>query len=129
GLQAADNNIVDPLTRRVHLDIACYLALLRVASPRRADCGHRPLPLDPAGHARVAAVRKIEGWGPVGRLLIWFSGAAPRILTRCPTERPKYIGIGATIVTTSIFAAISMTFALNTDLQVTLGLAIFFAVI
>jgi Domain of unknown function (DUF4407) len=64
----------------------------------------------------------------VGRLMIWLSGAAPRLLKRCPTERPKYIGIGTAIAITSIFAAVSMTFALNTDLLVPLPIAIIFAV-
>jgi hypothetical protein len=67
-------------------------------------------------------------WGILmGRLLIWCSGAAPNILNRCPTERPKYLGIGAALLITSIFAAISMTFALRTDLGASMIIAIAFA--
>jgi Domain of unknown function (DUF4407) len=64
----------------------------------------------------------------MGRLLIWCSGATPKILNRCPTERPKYLGIGAALLITSIFAAISMTFALNTDLGTPIAIAIVFAI-
>ncbi len=63
----------------------------------------------------------------MGRVLIWLSGASPRILARCPTERPKYLGIGAAIVITATFASVSMTFALNTDLVTSLPVAIVFA--
>ena len=64
----------------------------------------------------------------MGRLLIWCSGATPKILNRCPTERPKYLGIGAALLITSIFAAISMTFALDTDLGISIVFAIVFAI-
>ena len=63
----------------------------------------------------------------MGRLLIWLSGAAPKILRRCPTERPKYIGIGAAIAITAVIASVSMTFALHMDLTVSLSIAIIFA--
>jgi Domain of unknown function (DUF4407) len=63
----------------------------------------------------------------MGRVLIWLSGASPRILVRCPTERPKYLGIGAALAITAIIASVSMTFALNADLVTSLPVAIVFA--
>jgi hypothetical protein len=52
----------------------------------------------------------------MGRLLIWLSGASPQILKRCPTERAKYVGIGAAIFVTAMIAGVSMAFALRTEL-------------
>ena len=60
--------------------------------------------------------------------LIWLSGAQPKILAECPTERPKYVGIGSAILITSTVAAVSMTFALYTALKTPLGLAVPMAV-
>ena len=64
----------------------------------------------------------------MGNPLIWLSGAQRTILAECPTERPKYIGIGSAILITSAVAAVSMTFALHTALKAPLGLAIPLAV-
>ena len=45
----------------------------------------------------------------------WFcSGASPELLNRCPTESNKYIGIGATVLFTGIFAALAGGYALYT---------------
>ena len=45
----------------------------------------------------------------------WFcSGATPSLLKKCPTENSKYTGIGATILFTGIFAALSGGYALYT---------------
>ena len=45
----------------------------------------------------------------------WFcSGASPELLRRCPTESNKYIGIGATVLFTGIFAALAGGYALYT---------------
>lgn len=45
----------------------------------------------------------------------WFcSGAAPLLLRKCPTENSKYTGIGATVLFTGIFAALSGGYALYT---------------
>lgn len=63
----------------------------------------------------------------MGRLLIWLSGARAQILAECPTERPKYIGIGAAILITGTMAAVSLTFALVTALKVDLWAALPFA--
>jgi Domain of unknown function (DUF4407) len=63
----------------------------------------------------------------MGRLLIWLSGARGQILAECPTERPKYIGIGAAILITGTMAAVSLTFALVTALKVDLWAALPFA--
>lgn len=60
--------------------------------------------------------------------LIWLSGAQRKILAECPTERPKYTGIGSAILITSTVAAVSMTFALHTALKAPLGLAVPLAV-
>ncbi len=45
----------------------------------------------------------------------WFcSGASPDLLKRCPTENSKYVGIGATVLFTGIFAALAGGYALYT---------------
>jgi hypothetical protein len=49
------------------------------------------------------------------RDFFWFcSGANTSILRRCPTESSKYTGIGATVLFTGIFAALSASYALFT---------------
>jgi hypothetical protein len=63
----------------------------------------------------------------VGRLLIWISGASADILRGFPGDRAKYVGIGAAILITSSIAAVSMTFALVTALNVPVPAAIPFA--
>jgi hypothetical protein len=65
----------------------------------------------------------------MGGILIWLSGASPRILKRCPTELPKYLGIGSAILTTAVIAAISMMFALYTDVGAHLIIAAVLAII
>ena len=64
----------------------------------------------------------------MGRFLIWLSGARRQILAECPTERPKYVGIGAAILITAAMAAVSLAFALVTALKVKLWLALPFAI-
>lgn len=51
-------------------------------------------------------------------LLITLSGARPEILKLCPTEQGKFEGIGGAVLTTSVLAVVSMTFALNSALGV-----------
>jgi len=60
--------------------------------------------------------------------LTWLAGARPEILAECPTERPKYTGIGAAILITASIAAVSLTFALVTALKVAWWAAIPFAI-
>src|SRR5690606_13481785 len=51
------------------------------------------------------------------RLKIFFwlcSGAKKEILTNCPSESSKYVGIGATIFFTGVFAALAGGYALFT---------------
>ncbi|WP_326643793.1 DUF4407 domain-containing protein [Streptosporangium sp. NBC_01755] len=57
-------------------------------------------------------------------LLIALSGARPEVLKLCPTEQGKFEGIGGAVLTTSVLAVVSMTFALNSALGVSLVLAI-----
>ena len=64
----------------------------------------------------------------MGRFLIWLSGARRQILDECPTERPKYVGIGASILITATMAAVSLAFALVTALRVNLWRALPFAI-
>jgi hypothetical protein len=65
----------------------------------------------------------------MGNVLIWLSGAQPELLSRCPTDRPKYIGIGSAILITACVAATSMTFALTTALRAPLFVALPFALL
>jgi len=56
----------------------------------------------------------------------WFcSGASPELLKRCPTESNKYIGIGATILFTGIFAALAGGYALYTVFDSTFPAVVF----
>ena len=64
----------------------------------------------------------------MGRFLIWLSGARRQILDECPTERPKYAGLGAAILITAVLAGISLAFALVTALKIELPLALPFAI-
>ncbi|MFB9676150.1 DUF4407 domain-containing protein [Streptosporangium vulgare] len=57
-------------------------------------------------------------------LLITLSGARPKILKLCPTEQGKFEGIGGAVLTTSVLAFVSMTFALNSALGTSLVLAV-----
>ena len=64
----------------------------------------------------------------VGDMFIWLSGASRRILAECPTERPKYYGLGAAIFITGALAGVSLTFALVDALKVPVLGAIPFAI-
>jgi hypothetical protein len=65
----------------------------------------------------------------VGNPLIWLSGAQPELLSRCPTDKPKYVGIGSAILLTAGVASTSMTFALTTALRAPLLVALPFALL
>lgn len=58
------------------------------------------------------------------RFLIWLSGARWDLLAYSPGDRAKYEGVGGAILITATLAGVSMTFALNTALNVFLPLAI-----
>lgn len=58
------------------------------------------------------------------RFLIWLSGARRDLLAYSPGDRAKYEGVGGAILITATLAGVSMTFALNTALNVFLPLAI-----
>lgn len=45
---------------------------------------------------------------------LFCSGADPELLDQCPTDRSKYVGIGATIFFTGLFAALAAAYALFT---------------
>ncbi|MFF0312671.1 DUF4407 domain-containing protein [Streptosporangium sp. NPDC004379] len=62
-------------------------------------------------------------------VLIALSGARPEVLRACPTERGKFEGIGGAVLTTSVLAAVSMTFALNSALGVNIVLAVVVALL
>ena len=81
------------------------------------------------GTWRTSGATEHREWGNVDALLIWLSGASPRILRQCPTERPKYTGIGSIIFVTSLIAAISMGFLLHEDVGATLGWAAAFSIL
>src|SRR5262245_17757892 len=58
------------------------------------------------------------------RLLQVLSGAHPEVLERCETDRRKFQGIGGAVLTTGVLAAVSMTFALHSMLEVPLVIAV-----
>lgn len=61
---------------------------------------------------------------PMKKLLLTLSGARSEVLDRCPLERGKFEGIGGAVLTTSVLAVISMTFALHSALGMSVFLAI-----
>jgi hypothetical protein len=63
----------------------------------------------------------------MGGIFIWLSGASRKVLADCPTERPKYFGLGAIILVTGAMAGVSLAFALVNALKITLTGAIIFA--
>ena len=64
-----------------------------------------------------------------GDTFIWLSGASRQVLDQCPTERPKFIGLGASILVTAGMAAVSLSFALYTALKAPIWLAVIFALL
>lgn len=65
----------------------------------------------------------------MGDFFIWLSGANRRLLAECPTEQPKYFGLGAVIIVTGAMAGASLAFALVNALKISLSAAIVFAVL
>lgn len=64
-----------------------------------------------------------------GDIFIWLSGASRQVLDQCPTERPKFIGLGASILVTAGMAAVSLAFALYTALKAPIWIAVIFALL
>lgn len=50
----------------------------------------------------------------INRFFWWCSGANQDLLVKCPTESSKYVGIGATVFFTGVFAALAASYALYT---------------
>jgi hypothetical protein len=50
----------------------------------------------------------------MNRFFWWCSGAHPDLLLKCPTETSKYVGIGATVFFTGVFAWMASGYALFT---------------
>lgn len=65
----------------------------------------------------------------MGDFLVWLSGASRQVLAQCPTERPKFVGIGTAILVTAGMAAVSLAFALVNALKAPLLLAVIFALL
>jgi len=65
----------------------------------------------------------------VGGIFYWLAGANRRLLAKCPTERPKYFGLGAVIVVTGAMAGVSLAFALVNALSIRTRYAITFGVL
>lgn len=78
--------------------------------------------------AGLASYRRNRDLNIMGKFLVWLSGARPDILTRFSHDRAKYVGIGSAVLITACMSAVSMTFALNSVLKITLTGAIPFAV-
>lgn len=57
------------------------------------------------------------------------SGASRQVLAQCPTERPKFVGLGAAILVTAGMATVSLSFALFNALQAPVWLAVIFALL
>jgi hypothetical protein len=53
----------------------------------------------------------------IKRILVFASGARPEILSQCPTDEATHLGLGGTVIATSLLSAISMVFAMTNALQ------------
>jgi Domain of unknown function (DUF4407) len=97
-----------------------------VPARSRANAGHSR----PAGTGRTkrSQNRLSSAWDaipvPDGRFLIWLSGARREVLEECPADRPKYTGIGVSILVSAALVGASVAFALVTALNVTLLVAL-----
>jgi len=60
----------------------------------------------------------------MARFLLWLSGAKQSVLEQCPSERPKFAGLGGTVLTTAVLATVSCTFALHMAVRVPLVLCL-----
>ncbi len=60
--------------------------------------------------------------------ILFCSGAAPQLLKRCPTETSKYVGIGASVLFTAIFASAAAGYALSVIFE-SIWIAIGFAIL
>ncbi|MDX6739055.1 DUF4407 domain-containing protein [Actinocorallia sp. A-T 12471] len=56
--------------------------------------------------------------------LIILSGANRKVLAQCPSERPKFQGIGGAVLTTAVLAVFSMWFALSSAVGVSAPVAL-----
>lgn len=61
----------------------------------------------------------------VTSFFIFCSGSDPSLLEKCPTEKSKYVGIGATIFFTGLFAALAGGYSLYTVFDNIFGAVIF----
>src|SRR5690606_368130 len=50
----------------------------------------------------------------LNRFFWWCSGAHQDLLIKCPTESSKYVGIGATVFFTGVFAMLAASYAMYT---------------
>ena len=57
-------------------------------------------------------IKKTSFWKNPGRLLIHISGARPHLLSKSPAEQNKYLGIGALLVMSGLFAGLSGGYAM-----------------
>lgn len=56
--------------------------------------------------------------------LIRLSGANRDVLEQCPSERPKFVGVGGAVLTTAVLAAAAATFTVHSFLGIALPFAI-----
>lgn len=60
----------------------------------------------------------------MSRFLLWLSGADQDVLSHCERERAKFVAMGGTVITTSVFATAAATFTINRYLHAPLALSI-----
>lgn len=56
--------------------------------------------------------------------LIRLSGVNRDVLEQCPSERPKFVGVGGTVLTTAVLAAAAATFTVHSFLGIPLHVAL-----
>lgn len=95
-----------------------FLKRARVRRTKPAVKGSRPGSWKHRGPGLMG-----NSWRP-GDLLLIVSGARPQILRQCPTERPRYAGLGAAILISAVMAGVSLALALVTALHVTSWIAL-----
>jgi hypothetical protein len=67
----------------------------------------------------------------VKRFLFWCAGCVPDVIRDCPSEHPKYVSLGGTILATWVLAALSGGYAASVVFadsqyvwQMTIGIAV-----
>lgn len=71
----------------------------------------------------------VDPFGSVSRALVWLGGANNQLLAKLPTERPRFVGIGLTVLVNAVLACVMMLVAVSSVLNVHVVAAVALALI